>query len=207
MDQLSQSLNNLELNPVFTLCDSELSFSSAIAFLQSVPSLVIDCEGLNLGVDGGSLSVISIRSQNETFVFDIPSLTCPLDPLFDILMNPGILKILFDGRMDFCALYYRYGIPLTGVIDLQLADIKSRFIRQESLEEHNKRLRRCFSFKQVFDPRNAHKYEPIHVLQGLGACLIEHKCTTTAPKKQGESRHPLSISPPHLLHLLLPSRS
>lgn len=197
-NDLVQRLSSLDIDPhkesqpikpiEFTLCDSQSSFLSAISFLEACPSLVIDCEGLNLGVHHGSLSLVCIRStapqKEEIFLFDIVALTCSLSPLFDLLSNSNILKIVYDGRMDFCALYHSYGVEMVNVIDLQLADVKSRFVREETPEKHTKRLRRCFSYKQVND-RNAYKYEDVHVLQGLGACLVDHQCSATSPKKNG----------------------
>ncbi|KAF5381895.1 hypothetical protein D9757_007596 [Collybiopsis confluens] len=182
-DQLADGLSSLNVDPQieFTLCDTEASFLSAVSFLRSSSSLVFDCEGLDLGVDGGSLSLIAILSRNQIFIIDVLSLTCSLDPLLSVLASPDILKIVFDGRMDFCALYHSYkrgfNVQLPNVIDLQLADIKSRFLRQETQEQHSKRLRRCFSYKQVFDPRNADRNNSIHVLQGL----VDHDLWLSRP--------------------------
>jgi exonuclease 3'-5' domain-containing protein 1 len=198
-NELVERLSKLKVNPdkksepikpiEFTLCDSETSLLSAISFLETCPSIVIDCEGLNLGVHGGSLSLVCIRSmvpqKEEIFLFDIVALTCSLKPLFDILANTNIVKVLYDGRKDFCALYHYYGVVMANVIDIQLADVKSRFIHQETPQRHIQRLGRCFLYKQLHDPRHAYKYENVHVLQGLGSCLVDHQCTTTSPKGHG----------------------
>ncbi|KAJ4481040.1 ribonuclease H-like domain-containing protein [Lentinula aciculospora] len=224
-DELARDLSRLEINrrnsepysskskdtkPVeaieFILCDTPASFSSAVSFLETSRSLVIDCEGLELGVVGGSLSLVSIRSnapqadqKDQNFLFDFISLTqCSvhLQPLFNLLTNPKILKILYDGRHDFNALYHQYNVKLSNVIDVQLADIRSRFARGETSDEHSKRLLRCFSYKQVYRPRYQQKYEDVHVLQGLGSCLEEHACKATSPKKKVD--HDLWMSRPLL---------
>ncbi|KAE9382344.1 hypothetical protein BT96DRAFT_774712, partial [Gymnopus androsaceus JB14] len=123
-----------------------------------------------------------------------------LQPLFDLLTNQDILKILYDGRMDFSALYHGFGVKLVNVIDLQLADVKSRYVRGETRERQSQRQRRCFSFKQVNVPRNAYKYDDVHVLQGLGPCLVDHQCMSTSPKKHvdHETWKERPLSPQHL---------
>ncbi|GAW01746.1 3 -5 exonuclease and kh-i domain-containing protein [Lentinula edodes] len=208
LDELTQDLSKLEINsrskdsgakspeakPIesieFILCDTEASFSSAVSLLEPSSSLIIDCEGLDLGVNGGALSLVCIRSMapqiSQNFLFDfvaLSALRCSLQPLFSLLTSPTILKILYDGRMDFSALYHGYNMELVNVIDLELVDIKSRFTRGETPEKHKQRLMRCFSYKQVNNVRSAYKYKDVHVFQGLGSCLIEHGCKATSPKK------------------------
>ncbi|KAE9406142.1 hypothetical protein BT96DRAFT_283577 [Gymnopus androsaceus JB14] len=139
--------------------------------------------------------------MDQNFLFDILALpNSSLQPLFDILTNPDIRKILYDGRMDFCALYHGFGVKLVNVIDLQLADVKSRHVRGETHEKQSQRQRRCFSFKQINDPRNAYKYDDVHVLQGLGPCLVDHQCMSTSPKKHvdHETWKERPLSPQHL---------
>ncbi|KAJ3729203.1 hypothetical protein DFJ43DRAFT_489612 [Lentinula guzmanii] len=96
--------------------------------------------------------------------------------------NPSILKIFYDGRMDFSALYHTYHIDLEPVLDLQLVDIRSRFARGDhGVASHERRLLRCFSYKQI--RKNKDRFKNIHVLQSLGGCLEEHGCKSTSPKK------------------------
>ncbi|KAJ3743028.1 ribonuclease H-like domain-containing protein [Lentinula detonsa] len=170
----------------FILCDTPESFSSAIDVLQTFSLLVINGEGLNLGTHGGSLFLLSIRpiapQNSQNFIFDFVALTFSLQPLFSILTNPSILKIFYDGRMDFSALYHTYHIDLDPVLDLQLVDIRSRFTRGDhSVASHERRLLRCFSYKQI--RQNKDRFKNIHVLQSLGGCLEEHGCKSTSPKK------------------------
>ncbi|KAJ3927502.1 MAG: ribonuclease H-like domain-containing protein [Lentinula lateritia] len=218
-DEVTQDFSKLEINsrskdsgakspeakPIesieFVLCDTEASFSSAVSLLEPSSSLIIDCEGLDLGINGGALSLVCIRSMapqiSQNFLFDFVALSaprCSLQPLFNLLASPTILKILYDGRMDFSALYHGYNVELVNVIDLELVDIKSRFTRGETPEKHKQRLMRCFSYKQVNNVRYAYKYEDVHVFQGLGSCLIEHGCKATSPKKHVD--HELWMSRP-----------
>jgi hypothetical protein len=41
-------------------------------------------------------------------------------------------RVLFDGRMDYSALYHGYDIELTNVPDVQLVDVVSRRTRAKS---------------------------------------------------------------------------
>ncbi|KAJ3747035.1 hypothetical protein DFH05DRAFT_1391696, partial [Lentinula detonsa] len=93
--------------------------------------------------------------------------------LFSFLTNPAILKILYDGQTDFCALYHIYHIDFDPVLDLQLVDICSRFARGDySVASHERRLLRCFSQKQI--RQNKDRFQNIYVLRSLGRCLEEH---------------------------------
>ncbi|KAJ3781634.1 hypothetical protein GGU10DRAFT_277213 [Lentinula aff. detonsa] len=154
------------------------SFSSAIAVLQMSSLLVIDCEGLNLGSSWFSfrpqyLSYCPTKSSEFPFRFCRSHFLPPA--LFSFLTNPSILKILYDGRMDFCALYHTYHIDFDPVLDLQLVDICSRFARGDySVASHERRLLRCFSHKQI--RQNKDRFKNIHVLRSLGRCLEEHGC-------------------------------
>ncbi|KAJ3742011.1 ribonuclease H-like domain-containing protein [Lentinula detonsa] len=151
----------------YILCNTLESFYSAINVLQTFSLLVIDCEGLNLGTHRGSLSLLTIRpispQNSQNFIFDFVALTFSLQPLFSILTDPSILKIFYDGRMDFSALYHTYHIDLDPVLDLQLVDICSRFARGNY--------------------SNKDRFKNIHILQSLGGCLEEHGCNSTSPKK------------------------
>ncbi|KAF9074508.1 hypothetical protein BDP27DRAFT_1390629 [Rhodocollybia butyracea] len=209
----------------FTFVDTPDSFSSAIAVLSALDSesepLIIDCEGLNLGVDGGHLSLVCIYARENVFLFDIVALEDQVLPLWTLLASPSSTLILYDGRMDFCALYHHYNVDISKsrVLDLQLVDVQSRFMQTRKEREtkpgttlnpaelpnifradHLRRLRRCFSWKQVNDPKNASKYTNVHILQGLGSSLVDHGCVDKSPKKSidHDSWMARPLSPSHL---------
>ncbi|KAJ3991658.1 hypothetical protein F5050DRAFT_1793070, partial [Lentinula boryana] len=140
-----------------TICNGSTpeSFSSAIAVLQM----------FSLLTHRGSLFVLSIS-------------------LFSFLTNPSILKILYDGRIDFCALYHTYHIDLDPVLDLQLVDICSRFARGDySVASHERRPLRCFSHKQI--RQNKDRFKNIHILRSLGSTSpknhVNHETWLTRP--------------------------
>ena len=53
--------------------------------------------------------------------------------MFDILSSNSVTKVVFDGRMDFSALYHEQNVEVQNVLDLQLVDIDSRVIRGEDM--------------------------------------------------------------------------
>ena len=85
-------------------CDTAAKCQSATATLSAYPVLVLDCEGHNLGVSGGTLSVIVLRGATadaRTYLIDVPQLSpADLQPVVDLLCSPTIRKVVFDARMD-----------------------------------------------------------------------------------------------------------
>ncbi|KAJ3769832.1 ribonuclease H-like domain-containing protein [Lentinula raphanica] len=176
-------------SPNFVLCDTEDCFLSAISLLRLSSAFIVDCEALNLGTRGGTLSLISVRpispQSSHSYLVDVVALSSSesLQPLFDLLTNPKILKVFFDGRRDWCVFYYTYNIRVQNVLDLQLVDLSSRFMRREGKDKQKKRLLRLFSYKQI--RQNEIIFKNVHVLSGLAATLREHSpsCTPISPKK------------------------
>ncbi|KAJ3823534.1 hypothetical protein F5878DRAFT_657576 [Lentinula raphanica] len=176
-------------SPNFVLCDTEDCFLSAISLLRLSSAFIVDCEALNLGTRGGTLSLISVRpispQSSHSYLVDVVALSSSesLQPLFDLLTNPKILKVFFDGRRDWCVFYYTYNIRVQNVLDLQLVDLSSRFMRREGKDKQKKRLLRLFSYKQI--RQNEIIFKSVHVLSGLAATLREHSpsCTPISPKK------------------------
>jgi len=160
------------------LCDTNAKCEEALPVLRSSPVLILDCEGRDLGVVGGALSIIILRTTTadpQTYLIDVKSLsTTALNDIFDLLSSPKIQKIVFDGRGDFSACYHEYGIELYNVIDMQLVDIKSRKACGEKTDEQLKRLCGAFAPREVW--KNRDLYEQVHKLSSLEKCLREHQC-------------------------------
>jgi len=160
------------------LCDTDAKCEDALPALRSSPILILDCEGRDLGVVGGALSIVILRTTTadpQTYLIDIKSLsTTVLNDIFDLLFSPKIQKIVFDGRADFSAMYHEYGIELYNVIDMQLVDIKSRQARGEKPDGQLKRLCWTFGPREIW--RNRGLYQQVHKLSSLEGCLREHQC-------------------------------
>ncbi|KAF9467847.1 ribonuclease H-like domain-containing protein [Collybia nuda] len=160
--------------PDYQLCDKKSTLKRAVASLISAPAIIIDCEGDTLGKQGGSLSVISLCSAITTniFLIDVIKLRSSLSPLFNLLQSTKVVKIMFDGRMDFSALYHEFGVHLRNVIDLQLVDIHSRQSRGETDVTRISRL------SPFLNPRHIALMPDFYAgaikLNGLSQCIEEH---------------------------------
>lgn len=177
----------------YTLCDTAALLASALEDLKTSTALAFDCEGQSLGTRGGSLSLLSFRaivasasSSNKTYIIDAVRLsTQDLRPIFDILESNEVLKVVFDGRMDYSCLYHDHGVQMRRVLDLQLADIKSRTTRGEGEAERLGRLGRLIPGGDL--AVNHNRYMAIHKLGGLRQCAEEHKVTLPTFGGQGKS--------------------
>jgi exonuclease 3'-5' domain-containing protein 1 len=176
------------------LCADNSSLGKAIDVVQSASVIVLDCEGENLGREGGSLSLIGLRAlapqSSEIYLIDIISLTNDtLQPLFNIIESPSSTKIVFDGRMDYSEFYHGHNITMSGVLDLQLADVISRR-RRESDQKRLERLSSYLPRSEVF--RNCHCYAAVERLSSLEACLREHNVIKKKQKgkESGENIYP-----------------
>ncbi|KIY69413.1 hypothetical protein CYLTODRAFT_442664 [Cylindrobasidium torrendii FP15055 ss-10] len=129
------------------LCDTVQTLANAIERLRGVTSIGMDCEGQNLGITGGSLSILALRpigKDETTYLFDFLYFSdAELRPLFDILEDEAILKLVWDGRQDFSELIHGHNVELRNVLDLQLADIISRIMRGLGHVDRMKRLKGC----------------------------------------------------------------
>ena len=167
------------------ICDTASQCQTAATALETCPAVILDCEGHNLGTSGGRLSIILLRGVNadsQTYIIDVHRLPpTSLQPILDLLRSPNIRKIVFDGRMDFSALYHELGVELQNVIDLQLVDIMSRFARGEGWKTQWKRLRSSLKTDEL--RTRPQLYAQVHRLNGLDGCIAEHD---VVPKKAGK---------------------
>ena len=167
------------------ICDTASQCQTAATALETCPALVFDCEGHNLGTSGGRLSIILLRgatADSQTYIIDaIRSPPTSLRPILDLLCSPNIRKIVFDGRMDYSALYHELGVELENVIDLQLVDIMSRFARGEGRKTQWKRLKSSLKTDEL--RTRPQLYAQVHRLNGLNGCIAEHD---VIPRKAGE---------------------
>ncbi|KAI0079780.1 hypothetical protein K474DRAFT_1616836 [Panus rudis PR-1116 ss-1] len=162
----------------YTFCDSSESFDRAMRILYRAPFLILDCEGNNLGRAGGSVSLICVGTPlaENIFIFDTlsPALTSKhFEQLWQLFRNPQIIKIVWDGRMDYLEIWSTYQVALAGVLDLQVAEVVSRFtLRGEGEPQRLERLTHGpFSRIAVFG--HAFQYMGLNALLGLQKCCEE----------------------------------
>ncbi|KAF5345210.1 hypothetical protein D9758_009657 [Tetrapyrgos nigripes] len=164
-------------HPNYTLCDNERLLCSTVDKLSNASHLAVDLEGANLGLAGGSLSLISIKDASEStsqaYLIDALAFNAEqLRPIYDLLESDVVTKVMYDGRMDYSALYHEKQVSLKKVIDLQLVDIKSRAIRGEGADRQLERLNPSIRRKEL--ELNQRLYTRVQKLVGLGDCLKEH---------------------------------
>ncbi|KAL1729013.1 ribonuclease H-like domain-containing protein [Schizophyllum commune] len=105
----------------------------------------LDMEGRELGAANGKLSVISFRTLDDaTYLVDVLAFTTDqLQPLFSLLADSSVTKLVWDGRMDASELLHGHGVQLRGAADLQIADIMARR-KRESFYDQKRRLSRGY---------------------------------------------------------------
>ncbi|TVY15299.1 hypothetical protein LARI1_G007921, partial [Lachnellula arida] len=122
------------------LIDTPTAISNLIDALVDLPtnppSLYIDLEGVHLS-RFGSISILQllVAPTNETYLLDVHVLGYKVfsapgtngSTLKDILESASIPKVFFDVRNDSDALFSHFNIKLSGVIDLQLMELATRY--------------------------------------------------------------------------------
>lgn len=171
------------MEPRPLLCNTGAILTAALPVLQGCSTLILDCEGLQLGERGGSLSLVTLRttapSPVRTYIIDIVSLPrTSLEPVFDILRSSNVCKVLFDGRMDYSALYHGHGVEMNNLLDIQLIDVASRQTRGEGQAAQFRRLQKYLPY--ISFNANIEAYQQVQKLSGLNECAKEHTSTGTA---------------------------
>ena len=82
--------------------------------------IFLDCEGRDLGRQGGKLGLVQLGVEKEVYLVDVIAYPESLETLKNILENPDLDKIVWDGRSDYCELSCGHGIAMGPLIDLQL---------------------------------------------------------------------------------------
>ncbi|PBK67844.1 hypothetical protein ARMSODRAFT_303822 [Armillaria solidipes] len=163
----------------YVLCADTGAVAAAVPVLSSYSHLVLDCEGDQLGCRGGRLSlltIIPIRAASDhvpTYIFDLLRLKRKnMRRVFDLLRDASRVKIFFDGRMDYSALWHEYDVHVVGVIDMQLADLHSRRARGETESKRLGRLRAYLPQNMI--TKKLGECRALTSLSGLASCVQEH---------------------------------
>ncbi|KZO93008.1 hypothetical protein CALVIDRAFT_519588 [Calocera viscosa TUFC12733] len=159
----------------YVLCSSEQDVLRAMGVLCQVEYLILDCEGRNLGREDGVLSLVCVGTPyDDVYVFDAVTLrrgTATMDALLDLLSNKAVIKIMWDGRMDYLEILLTFGIHIDGVLDLQIAEVVSRFaVRGETEDDHIRRLQNSF-FGFTLVRSIPHMFKDVHLVIGMQKCL------------------------------------
>uniref|UniRef100_A0A0W0GAY2 3'-5' exonuclease domain-containing protein n=1 Tax=Moniliophthora roreri TaxID=221103 RepID=A0A0W0GAY2_MONRR len=147
------------------LCDTTTSLTPALDVLRASNVLILDCEGDELGKQGGTLSMIVLRTTSsnpppQTYLIDVTRLSSSdLRPVYDLLESEAATKVVFDGRMDYSALFHEKSVDTKKVLDMQLADVRSRIVRGEDQEGRLERLRGFIHWPDVKGQPDLYKRE------------------------------------------------
>ncbi|KAI0752937.1 ribonuclease H-like domain-containing protein [Daedaleopsis nitida] len=118
--------------PNYTLVSRYEEVPAAVEALSQHQTMILDCEGKNLGLPGGIMSIFSLADADAShiYVFDALALDdkhhALMSPIFSLLRNSKIRKLVWDGRAPFMELAEAYGVLVDGVFDVQLAEVMQR---------------------------------------------------------------------------------
>ena len=180
----------------YIVCDTYEAASQAASELSEHSTLILDCEGRDLGMPGGALSVIAIGDEtaSKVFLFDTLALSdkahALLAPFLSILGRRDITKLTWDGRADFYEIAEAYGVQMEGVLDLQLAEVVQRGRRKRKgswRETHTIDYFRGMKDELEADPA---ALEGIHRVYGLDRCAGLYKLIG---KGEGKNRECLIL--------------
>ncbi|RPD70646.1 hypothetical protein L226DRAFT_222551 [Lentinus tigrinus ALCF2SS1-7] len=182
----------------YSLCSTYESIAVAVTALSNASILVVDCEARDIARTTGVLSIVSISDVDARSVFLIDALALQdpshpaFKPLFDLLENQAVMKLMWDGRADAIELRETYGVELRGVLDLQLVEVVSRpSVRGETDAVRRQRLSRGYFREMQMDiSRNPAEFEGIHQVCGIDTCL---KARGINNRKDGEPQRPECI--------------
>ena len=166
---------DLPAMPAFTLCATYGDAFKAASELSRFDTLVLDCEGREIGMPGGALSIITIGNvaASRIYLFDAVALSDRnnplLAPLLALLRREDIIKLVWDGRSDFLEIVDAYGVEMNGVVDLQVVEVVER---QELIHRNAQGIRAKYTvdyFKKLKDElaANPSALDGIHRVMGL----------------------------------------
>lgn len=170
------------LDSVTLFCGTVSSIRNAETVLKASKTVFVDSEGVDLGVRGGTLSVLSIGAipqhspqRLHIYLIDVASIPFKhLRPVFDLLASSDVIKVVWDGRMDYSALYHDHGVRMRNVIDLQIVDILSRNSR-DTPKHHLSRFNGYVRKDLLREGDSKERYAQLHRLNSLFRAVQEHK--------------------------------
>ncbi|KZV68869.1 hypothetical protein PENSPDRAFT_504361 [Peniophora sp. CONT] len=200
----------------YELCTTRKHVHRALSILSGFPLVVLDCEGRSLGQSDGTLSLLCLGTpvagdSQHVFLFDMQALApCPRSRgAIAAFLERGPIKVCWDGRMDAIEIFHSFGIPLTGVLDLQVVEVVARqTVLGEKNQEREERLaKHKFGYRFVEEHRA--RMGGLHVVRGLQNCVefyhpdlhIEKDASVVEMHQNGETHRWMERPlPANLLH-------
>lgn len=130
--EISSKDDLVSTEPRITLVSTYKEVEAAVQTLSRHPTLVLDCEGRDLCMPNGVLSIISLADPmaSDIHLFDILALADKQNPslssLFSILRDKLVTKLVWDGRHRFMEIADKYGVIIDGIVDVQVVEVMLR---------------------------------------------------------------------------------
>ncbi|KAI0800016.1 hypothetical protein C8Q74DRAFT_385926 [Fomes fomentarius] len=125
-------MTSISTEPRITLVSTYEEVEAAVQALSRHPTLVLDCEGRDLCMPNGVLSIVSLADPmaSDIHLFDVLALADKQNPslssLFSILCDKLVTKLVWDGRHRFMEIADTYGVLIDGVLDVQIVEVMLR---------------------------------------------------------------------------------
>ena len=119
-------------SPSYILCSSHDRLEQVSLILKALtegphpwqkPHIFLCCEGRHLGRGGGRLGLIQLGVKDDIFLLDTLTYGKNLEVVKEILENPAVDKVMWDGRFGVAELWHGHEISVESVIDLQLVHV------------------------------------------------------------------------------------
>jgi len=116
----------------YILCDNQGRLDQLKTHIEAVTNLAsadekavifLDCEGRDLGRIDGKLGLVQLGIESKIYLIDVIAFPKAIAIVKEILEDPVLEKIVWDGRSDYAELWHGHGIDLNPVIDLQLVQV------------------------------------------------------------------------------------
>ncbi|KAI0752938.1 hypothetical protein C8Q80DRAFT_486390 [Daedaleopsis nitida] len=163
----------------YTLISTYEEVKAAVGALAQHKTVILICEGPNLGRVDGVLSIFAIAdaAASHVYLFDALPLNDKhhslLSPLLSLLRNKKVTKLVWDAYIPFLEIAEAYGVLIDGVLDAQLAEIMQRPPHQRDGNARAKHTIIYFKQSQVVSEQITNDpavLDGVHRIMGLQHC-------------------------------------
>jgi ribonuclease D len=164
------------------LIESHAELAALCSDLHSAPTVYIDTEFVGEGRYSAEIGAIQIAANGRAALVD-PLAISDLTPLFDLLLDPEVEKVVHAGYQDLSIFFGMTGRPVAPVFDVQIAAALLGYGEEISLADlvsrvTNKRLKKSHSFtdwlrRPLTDTQVEYALEDVRCLQPVHDHLLQ----------------------------------